>query len=89
MVIKMEDKMNNSIIKNALLFEKEIFGLALPIYARRLKEFEKNYGMNSAEFYQKFENGELGDNQEWFDWLFEYKSYRHLKERLEAMESIA
>ncbi len=34
MVIKMEDKMNNSIIKNALLFEKEIFGLALPIYAR-------------------------------------------------------
>lgn len=81
--------MNNSIIRNALLFEKEIFGLALPIYAQRLKEFEKNYGMSSTEFYQKFEKGELGDDPEWFDWLFEYKAYRHLKERLEVMESIA
>ena len=78
----------SSLIKNALLFEKRIFFLALPTYAERLKVFEANHNMNSDEFFEKFQNGELGDDQEWFDWLFEYKAYRHLKEQLKSMESL-
>lgn len=81
-------KTNNSLIKNALLFEKEIFCLALPDYAERLKEFERNHSMTSDEFFEKFQNGVLGDDPEWFDWLFQYKAYKHLKERLKSMESL-
>ena len=78
----------SSLIKNALIFENRIFCLALPTYAQRLKEFEMNHDMNSDEFFEKFQNGELGDDQEWFDWLFEYKAYKHLQERLKSMESL-
>jgi len=81
-------KTNNSLIKNAILFEKQIFCLGLSRYAERLKEFEKDHNMNTTEFFTRFKNGELGDNPEWFDWLFEYKAYRHLKDRLKSMESI-
>ena len=81
-------KIDDTIIRNALLFEKDLFCLGLQSYAGRLKEFEEKHGMSSQEFYKKFQEGELGDNPEWFDWLFEYKAYRHLKERLEAVERI-
>jgi len=81
-------KTNNSLIKNALLFEKEIFCLALPDYAKRLKVFERKHSMTSDEFFEKFQSGAFGDDPEWFDWLFQYKAYKHLKERLKSMESL-
>jgi len=30
--------------------------------------FEKRYGMSSDEFVDKFERGELGDDQDYFEW---------------------
>ncbi len=37
-------------------------------YDKRCRKFEKQYGMNSDEFIQKFESGLLGDDQDYFDW---------------------
>ncbi|GEM_PF-343330 len=46
-------------------------------YEAKLKQFEAQYGMSSAEFYQKFEAGELGDAMDFFDWsgLVEFQKY--------------
>lgn len=71
---------NHTRIKNALQFERDVFGLFLPIYEQKLKNFEKKYKMKSEDFFEKFNKGELGDNEEWFDWLFDYKAWKHLKE---------
>ena len=78
-----------SVIRSAINFEKRIFSIGLQSYEKRLKEFEKRYSMSCEEFIERYENGELGDDEKWFDWLFEYKAYKHLKKRLELMENIA
>ena len=30
--------------------------------------FEQKYGLESDQFLQQFESGELGDDEQWFDW---------------------
>jgi PHD/YefM family antitoxin component YafN of YafNO toxin-antitoxin module len=50
---------------------------------RVLRRYEKKYGMKSAEFYRRFQTGELGeDERDYFDWRVEYNSYRRLKRRV-------
>ena len=41
----------------------------------KLGRFEKQYGLSSAEFYERFKQGEHGDDAETFDWLHTYCAY--------------
>jgi hypothetical protein len=42
--------------------------LRLERYERDLRDFEKSFGMDSADFYARFEAGELGDDTDFFEW---------------------
>lgn len=37
-------------------------------YSSLCQDFENQYGMTSDEFIQRFDAGDLGDDQEYFDW---------------------
>lgn len=37
-------------------------------FARECRQYEEKYGMTSAEFFVRFEAGELGDDEYLFDW---------------------
>jgi hypothetical protein len=37
--------------------------------AKRLRAFEAKHGISSDEFARKYFRGEMGDNEEWFDWI--------------------
>ena len=37
-------------------------------YRDKLQELERQHGMSTATFLQRFEAGDLGDAEEWFDW---------------------
>ena len=37
-------------------------------YRNRLQELERQHGMSTDAFLQRFEVGDLGDAAEWFDW---------------------
>jgi hypothetical protein len=39
----------------------------------KLKKFENQYQMSSQNFYQKFQNGELGDSTDFFEWNTYYE----------------
>lgn len=85
-------KLNNEeafIVKESLELEKEIMSLSLKEYAREEKAFEKKHKMKTKKFLDKYNSGDLEDDEEWFDWLFAYKAGYHIKERLKAIESIA
>ena len=41
---------------------------ALSYYEKIKGKFEEKYSISSEEFMTKFENGELGDDQDFFDW---------------------
>ncbi|NEP42516.1 MAG: hypothetical protein F6K35_26165 [Okeania sp. SIO2H7] len=51
-----------------------------------LQEFERRYKMRSPEFYQRFKNGELGDDIDFVEWSSFYKMKLSLEKRLGVLE---
>jgi hypothetical protein len=51
-----------------------------------LKHFEQQYKLNSAEFYAKFERGELGDNLDFIDWSGAWRIYKTIQASLAIIE---
>jgi hypothetical protein len=37
-------------------------------YLNELQELERDHGMSTDAFLQRFEAGDLGDSEQWFDW---------------------
>ena len=87
MMIKL-DKESTLIVKESLDFEENIMKLSVAEYEKKMKEFEKKYNMKTKSFIEKFNSGELGDDSEWFDWLFAFKAYQHIKDRINRIASI-
>jgi len=50
--------------------------------ARALCGYEKKYKMTSAEFYRRFQAGELEELPDFFDWRVAYNAYRNLKQKI-------
>lgn len=44
------------------------YRLKLSGYRNKRQELERQHGMSTAVFLQRFEAGDLGDAAEWFDW---------------------
>ena len=55
----------------------------------RLDTFEQEYRMSSAEFARRFNEGELGDGAEFFEWSAFYDMAQSLPERLQLLETQA
>jgi len=75
-------------LKEAFDKETDLLRKRLEFYEGELKHFEDKHKMSSKEFKEKFDKGELGDDAEWFDWLFTIKVVSHLRERLSALEGV-
>ena len=58
-------------------------------YLNRLKRFEKKHRMKSDEFFQAFKNGKLGDDAEWFDWIFVYEAYTQTSKQKKIIEGLS
>ncbi len=55
-------------------------------YKMNLKQFEARYGMLSEEFYQKFEQGQLGDDMDFFEWAGLFELFQELRKKIEHLE---
>ncbi len=60
--------------------------LRLERYKHDLREFEQRYGMESSSFYQRFENGALGDAMDFFEWAGLYELRHDLLEKIRRIE---
>lgn len=81
-------KETKSLIKSSLNIEENILNLNLDKWKNKLKEFEKEHKIPTEKFVNKFNKGELGDDKKWFEWIFAYKAYNHVKEKLELVKGI-
>ncbi len=53
-----------------------------------LRSFEKKYGMTSAEFYKKFQTGEIEEGPwDYFEWRGSYSSFLSMKKRYNFSEA--
>jgi len=50
--------------------------------AQTLMHFEQQYKMTSAEFYEKFNRGEMGDSMDFVQWAGRYRLYRDLEKKV-------
>jgi hypothetical protein len=49
-----------------------------------LDQFEELYGLRSDQFAQKFEQGNMGDDFDFFDWAATWNMYQTILESLES-----
>ena len=52
---------------------------------QQLSGFERRYSLNSEEFYEKFERGELGDAMDFVEWSATYEMAANLRHRLSIL----
>ena len=52
---------------------------------RDLVLLEQQYGIDSTEFYEQFQQGKLGDNLDYFDWATKFEMYRQAREEVEQV----
>ncbi len=52
---------------------------------RDLVLLERQYGMDSAQFYEQFQRGELGDDLDYFEWATKFEMYCQAKEEMEQV----
>lgn len=79
------DRMIGKLLEVALSQHK----LRLQRYEQELREFEQRYGMESAEFYQQFAAGELGDAIDFFEWSGLYELRQDIVEKIRKLERVA
>ena len=77
-----------SLIRYSLNMEKNILNLSLLKWKTKLKEFEDENNMSTKDFLDKFNKGKLGDDKIWFDWLFAYKAYINIENKLRLIKNI-
>jgi hypothetical protein len=58
----------NPIIQDALRRELAVFETRERLTLCEIEDIERKYGMTSSEFWNKFESGALGDDQDYFVW---------------------
>ncbi len=50
-------------------------------YKREMAKFEEKYSQKSEEFIKKFNNGEMGDDLDFFEWYASVDSYNRVEKR--------
>lgn len=50
-----------------------------------LREFEQRYGMDSAAFFSRYTEGQMGDAADFVEWSALYKMYTRLRARLNIL----
>jgi hypothetical protein len=76
-----------NLIKLAVENQSRVISFGIAKTKRKLKELERETGMDSKDFYKKFQKGKLGDDLKYIRWAGEYetlallqKDYKDLQE---------
>jgi len=56
---------------------------AIDALIRSLVAYEKRYQLSSAEFYARYQTGNMGDTADFVEWAGDYQHYLQLKEEVE------
>jgi hypothetical protein len=73
----------DSVNREIILLESKI-----NIIKTEIKQFEEKYHMISSDFRKKFDKGELGDEQDFFEWWGLIKGLGTLKDRLNKAKAV-
>ncbi|MCQ1535872.1 hypothetical protein FTO70_09310 [Methanosarcina sp. KYL-1] len=78
----------SEVIRAALEQNERIAKYKIKKYSGICEDFEKKYGMGSDLFMEKFESGELGDDEDFFDWYAAKRGLDIWNKKLEIISGI-
>ncbi|MFQ5980577.1 MAG: hypothetical protein ACE5OZ_20760 [Candidatus Heimdallarchaeota archaeon] len=79
---------SSEVVKTTLQREIQRLKEKLSSFAEHLSSYEQKFGFSSDDFQQKFDNGELGDEQHFFEWYADLKTFHRIKKRLSLLEKV-
>jgi hypothetical protein len=68
-----------TLIRLALENQLRIMGFGIAKTKRKLEKLEREHGIGSKDFYEKFQKGELGDDMKYIRWAGEYETLERLQ----------
>ena len=75
-------------LSSAIRRELKILKAKLEGFEKEMHKFESEHRLNSKEFYEKFESGELGDNEEYFTWWSAIHAQKSIQARMETLQEL-
>ena len=85
----LQDEYLSRAIGKIMEHEREKTSQDIQSLKRDLEQFEGRYNMQSNEFFSRFERGELGDQEDYFEWSALFQMYNRLVERFEMLKGVA
>ncbi len=76
------------VIKDSIHREIILLESKINLVKNEIKQLEEKYHIASSEFLKKFENGDLGDSQDYFEWWGLIKGLKTLEERLKKAKAV-
>ena len=75
-------------VTKAITRECQLSNVMVRKYQAKLDHFEDKYNLTSDDFFEKFNNGELGDNEDFFEWFAYINYYREWKQSWEILQGV-
>ncbi len=76
------------VIKDSINREIILLESKINLVRSEIKQFEEKYHLKSSEFLKKFDDGELGDSQDYFEWWGLIKGLKTLGESLKKARAV-
>lgn len=76
------------LIRVALDHELRVLKIGLTKTRQHLQLFEQQFGMESRQFYQEFQQGNMGDALDYIKWAGEYETLLQLQEDYTELQEI-
>ena len=76
------------VVKSSINLKSRVLKSNHEDYKKRLKAFEIKYGISTKQFLKKYNSGQLGDDQKWFDWLFVCEAFSEISRELSLLRHV-
>jgi hypothetical protein len=76
------------LLASAIQAELRMLELGLARITGRVQAFEKQYGLTTEEFAQRFATGEIGESLDYIEWAGEIETYRRLEGQRQALQRV-
>lgn len=70
-------------------YEKEKTSKDIQALRKDIEIFEGKYNMSSKEFFERFEKGEMGDKEDYFEWSALFQMHRRSAERFKMLKEVS
>ena len=77
-----------SLVEDALHNELRLVQAGIRRTEQRLQDFERQYGLTSATFLQRYEDDELPQTLDFAEWVGEYRLLERLRDKAARLQEI-